>query len=359
MHENMLYLFSKEYFMKQVTIKDIAELAGVSFSTVSRCLNDSPNVSAATKQKVLKISKDLGFAFNANARSLVKSESKTIGVVLPKNYSEINVNVYHNMLINALQASIEERGYDLLVTYEINQKTGRNNIVRLVSMNKVDGLILLLEHIDDETQAFLKKTKIPVVFAHFPPERKDDDKDIIFTDHFFGGQLVGYSYTSKGLKNFLVMDVFEHHLEFDQRDDGFCDVVLKNGGNVVHLSSNSTYDSAYEVVTNNLDKFEGIEGVFCMNDLMALGAMSALQDANYRIPEDILVAGYDDSEYSHYSKPKLTSIHQPKEDLAYLIGERLFLLISKKKKNEEISPKRISIQPIFMERESTYYNKGE
>jgi LacI family transcriptional regulator len=345
--------------MKQVTIKDIAEIAGVSFSTVSRCLNDSPNVSAATKQKVLKISKELGFAFNANARSLVNSESKTIGVVLPKNYRDINVNVYHNLLINVLQSKIEEKGYDLLVTYENNKMTGRNNIVRLVSMNKVDGLVLLLENKDDETLAFLKKTNIPVVYAHFPPERKDDDKDIIFTDHFYGGQLVGYNYVSKGLKKFLVIEVIEHHLEFEQRDRGFCDVVLKEGGSVVRLSSNSTFESAHEVVKNNIDKFKDIEGVFCMNDLMALGAMRALQDAGYIIPDDILMTGYDDSEFSHYSKPKLTSIHQPKEDLAYLIGERLFLLINKKKRNEEISPKRISIQPIFMERESSLSSKKE
>lgn len=345
--------------MKHVTIKDIAEIAGVSFSTVSRCLNDSPNVSATTKQKVLKISKELGFAFNANARNLVNSESKIIGVVLPKNYRDINVNVYHNPLINILQSKIEEQGYDLLITNESNMMTGRNNIVRLVSMNKVDGLILLIEDIDDETLAFLKKTNIPVVFAHFPPERKDDDKDMIFTDHFYGGQLVGYNFTSKGLKNFLVMDVIDYHLEFEQRSRGFCDVVLKEGGSVIHLSAKSTFESTYEIVKTNIDKFKDIEGVFCMNDLMALGAMRALQDYGYVIPDDIIMAGYDDSGFSHYSKPKLTSVHQPKEDLAYLIGERLFLLIKKKKMNEEISPKRISIQPIFIERESTLFNKRE
>lgn len=339
--------------MKQVTIKDIAEIAGVSFSTVSRCLNDNPNVSISTKDKVRRISKELGFEFNANARSLVKSESKTIGIVLPEHYAEINVNVYHSMLINSLQSSIEEHGYDLLVTYEKNHKTGRNNIVRLVSMNKVDGLILLLEYVDEDTKKFLTSTKIPVVYGHFPPYQSDLDKDIIYTDHFYGGQLVAKYYINKGLKNFVIIDVEEDHYEFLQRDLGFANIVEKNGGSIIRLHSESTFDSAKAVVEENIEKFKGIEGVFCMNDLMAIGAMRALQNAGYSIPDDIQIVGYDDSEFGEYSNPPLTSVHQPKEDLAYIASERLIFLIKKRKNHEKILPKRISIQPILVERNST------
>lgn len=345
--------------MKQVTIKDIAVIAGVSFSTVSRCLNDSPNVSDATKKKVLKISKDLGFAFNANARNLVKSESKTICVVLPEHYSDINVNVYHSMLINAIQTNIEEYGYDLLISYEFNKKNHENNIVRLVSMKKVDGLILLLEKIGQDTKKILEETSLPVIFAHYPPTEFDTDKDIIFTDHFYGGQLVANSFISQGLTKFLVIKVKENHQEFNLRDMGFIDLVEKNNGTVKHLVSDTTYDSAYEVVKNNIEIFKGIEAVFCLNDLMAIGAMSALQDAGYSIPKDILIIGYDDSEFSRYSKPSLSSIHQPKEDLAFLISQRLMLLLKKRKNKESVGSKRISIQPIIIERESTNYNKRE
>lgn len=340
--------------MKQVTIKDIADIAGVSFSTVSRCLNDSPKVSAKTKAKVMKISQEMGFQFNANARSLVKSESLTIGVVLPKHYMDISVNVYHNSFVNNLQTNIEEKDYDLLITYEKNESNGSNNIIRLVTMKKVDGLILILETPEKETVDFLNKNPIPVVFTHFPPSsNKEIHSDMVFTDHYTGGSIVANLLLKQNLKRFGIINVSDDHREFELRREGFNDTVAKSDAEVKEYFCERTRTATYNLVKENISEFKNMEGLFCMNDLMAIGAMKALLENKIRIPEDIKVIGYDDSEFCKYSTPSLSSVHQPKEDLAFITCERLFYLIKKKKLNEKTEPKKIVIQPLFVERDST------
>ena len=117
----------------QVTIKDIAEIAGVSFSTVSRSLNDSKEVSAKTRKKICQIAEDLGFEFNAGARSMITSRAGTVGIVLPEQYTLVNVNVYHGMLMNSLRTYLEKADVDLIVTYQKNHFSKQNNIKRLIT----------------------------------------------------------------------------------------------------------------------------------------------------------------------------------------------------------------------------------
>jgi len=152
---------------KRVTIKDIAREAGVSFSTVSRCLNNSSLVAESTRIRVRNIADEIGFEFNSNARSLITSQSGTIGIILPENFTVVNVNVYHGMLMNNLRISLEKADLDLIVTYEENHFTGKNNIFQLVSRNKVDGLILLVENPSSQSLEFLETRQVPYVCLHY------------------------------------------------------------------------------------------------------------------------------------------------------------------------------------------------
>ncbi len=337
----------------QVTIKDIAEIAGVSFSTVSRCLNDSELVADKTKQRVNKIASDLGFEFNAGARSMITSRVGTVGIILPEQYTEINVNVYHGMLMNQLRSSLEKADVDLIVSYETNHYSGQNNIVRLVTRNKVDGLIILVENLTAASLEFLNGKSVPFVCIHYPPGETLKGQDVIYTDHEAGGKLVAEHLLEQGRTRFAMLAMDEEHLEFRLREKGFCETIEKAGYQVTMFYCNSTFESARALVAGMIDEIRGFDALFGSNDLMALGAMRSMKDAGISLPEDIAVVGYDDSEFGRYNNPSLTSIHQPREELAHFSCDRLFNQMEKQKNGEDILKKRISIQPVLIQRESS------
>lgn len=337
----------------QITIKDIAEIAGVSFSTVSRCLNDSSLVKDETKRKVAEIADRVGFEFNASARGLITREVGTVGIILPEQYTEVSVNVYHGMLMNNLRTSLEKADFDLIVTYQMNHYTGKNNVIRLFTQRKVDGLIILVSDLSSDTLAFLKSHNVPFVFTHYPPAENIKNQDVIYTDHEAGGKLAAEHLLSRGYRAFVLLMVEDGHLEFRLREKGFIGEIepLKLPHKTFYCSTD--FDSAYKEVSENIDEIKKAEALFAANDLMALGAIKALQAAGLRIPEDIAVVGYDDSAFGKYCSPALTSIHQPREELAVLSCDRLFYQMEKKKQGGEILKKLISIQPVLVHRESS------
>ena len=337
----------------QVTIKDIAAIAGVSFSTVSRCLNDSPLVSSVTKRKVSEIAAEMGFEFNASARGLITSKIGTVGIVLPENYTAINVNVYHGMLMNHLRTSLERADVDLLVTYQKNHFTGGNNITRLATRKKIDGLILLTENISRDVLEFLEDRQIPFVCTHYPPAPNMKDQDVIYTDHYAGGRLVAEHLLSRGRRSFLVLAVAEPHLEFQLREQGFREAVEAAGFRVDRLAGDSTFDSARQIILEHREQLGAWDAIFTMNDLMAFGVHKTLKDLGLSIPDDIALVGYDDTEYGQYYSPTLTSVHQPREELAVLSCDRLFFQMKKQREGAPILKKLISIQPVLMVRESS------
>ena len=217
----------------------------------------------------------------------------------------------------------------------------------------MDGLILLDEHIEIETLDFMKSRDFPFVCTHYPPEPETRDQDVIFTDHYVGGSLVAEHLLERGRTSFLMIGVDEHHTEFQLREKGFCKTVEKAGYKVKRISSDSTYDAAKLIVRDHLEAAKASDAIFAINDLMALGAMRTLKDEGFKIPDDIAIVGYDDSEFARYSNPMLTSIHQPREELAHISCDRLFMQMEKQKREEEFLKKRISIQPVLIARESS------
>ncbi len=338
----------------QVTIKDIAEIAGVSFSTVSRCLNGSPLVKDSTRIKVKRIADEMGFEFNSSARGLITSEVGTVGIVLPEQYTSLSVKVYHGMLMNSLRASIERADVDLIVTYQKNHYTKKNNIMRLVNRRKVDGLLLLVEDIEQETLDFLEDRNVPYVCAHYPPGKRIKDKDVIYTDHETGGKIVARHLLEKGRTKPVLLAVSGNHLEFKMRETGFINELNSSGYKIMdRFVCDNIFEDTYEIVTENIDVFRNADSIFALNDLMAFGAIKALREFGIRVPEDISVVGYDDSEYAKYHNPGLTTVHQPREELAMFSCERLFFQIEKKRAGEELTRRLINIQPVLVVRESS------
>ncbi|ADK82128.1 LacI family DNA-binding transcriptional regulator [Sediminispirochaeta smaragdinae] len=337
----------------QIRMKDIAEMAGVSVSTVSRCLNDSPLVSVPTKRKIMELAKEVGFEFNASARGLITHSVGTVGIILPDDFTKLSVQVYHGMLMNSLRDNLEELDVDLIVAYQRDLYTGQNRVVRLVNRRKVDGLIILSEGLDHDTASFLQEKKVPFVCIHYPPAGRGTPYDVVYTDHYVGGRLVAEHLVERGRKRFALFGMREKHLEFRLREKGFIDFLERAGYQVKRYGCDAAYESAYTTAKEGMEGLKRCDAVFGLNDLMSLGVLKAMKEEGLNVPGDIAVVGYDDSEYSRYSEPGLTSVHQPKEELSILACQRLFLQLERQKEGARPSRELIGLPPSLIVRDSS------
>ncbi len=148
----------------QLTIKDIARIAGVSHSTVSRCLNNKGGCSEDTCLRIKKISSELGFEFNANARSLSTAKTGTIGIIFDEDDYENTLHPFTMGFQKHIRRSLERADLDTIITFSRNRITETDNVVKLVNKGKVDGVIIIKADISHSTINFLRKSKIPFVF---------------------------------------------------------------------------------------------------------------------------------------------------------------------------------------------------
>ncbi|NDL68301.1 LacI family DNA-binding transcriptional regulator [Anaerotalea alkaliphila] len=342
-----------------VTIKDIAQIAGVSYSTVSRCLNDSNLVSPATKEKVKAIARDMGFEFNVHARGLTSNRKGTVGIIYPEDMDAFGVEMYFITLTKELKRWMDERETDLILSYCRNRTTGKNNIRRLVSQQKVDGLLIAEPDIDEETLHFLKESGIPFIFFHEAPAgtpgglRSGIDRFTV--DHVRGGWLATRHLLEHGCRR--VFTITSDEEEFRLRTAG-CRKALEESG-VPFREERVLYGNQDLSLTSRLVRdisrvLQPDDGLFVQSDMMAWTAMETLKSLGFRIPEDISVIGYDDIDMGNYTHPRLTTIKQPRAEMAEAACKRLFDLLEGKGPQTE---RQVLFQPVVVERDSCRMNQ--
>lgn len=335
-----------------LTTKDIALLAGVSQSTVSRSLNNSRLISQETRERVLKIAREQEFEFNANARGLSTNRTHTIGIIFPDEYLDFGVNLYFGSLHTHLRETLEKRDLDLIIAFSQNRFTGADNIKRLIIRRKVGGLIIVRSRMAPETLEFLHQSGIPLVFLHFHQEStKLEGIDQVYTDHVKGGFLGTEHLIKLRHKKILCISAGEGS-EYQQRRRGYRNALETHHipyDESLILYGDRSFQSGYDLVMQNRGLLDTVTAVFVHTDVMALGVLEALKERNIKVPEDIALVGYDDIELSTYFHPHLTTVHQPREKIAVLACERLFEMIGSKKVKRG---KEIQIQPTLVVRES-------
>lgn len=341
-----------------VTLKHIAELAGVSVSTVSRSLNGTSRISEATRARIRSIAEELGFEFNASARSLITRRSGTIGIVLPPSYELFGVNLFFNTLFNAIRATLEKEDYDLIVAFATNRFTGQDTVRRLVTRRKVDGLILLQPRLEPGLLDFVLGSGMPAVFSHYPPAAGHDPVlDTIYPDNELGGYLAARHLASLGRRRtFCLTSDADYELEYRLRLQGARRALAESGGGLDEgalLYGDMSIESGYRAVMNFRRSLREHDSLLAFDDLMAIGALQALAELGIAVPRDIAVVGYDDCELSRATRPALTSIHQPREEMSLATCERLMELIEARRRGQSRLPaERLVLRPELVVRES-------
>lgn len=327
-----------------VTIKDIAKIAGVSHTSVSRALNDHPSMKKETKQKIVKIAKDLGYVANMNARSLYTRKSYTIGLF----FSTLEPYTSMGFLADVLQGVQAEVPRDyILSVQEINHFELNENYIK----QRFDGIVVMSQtDRDDEFIYAVKRAGVPIVVVNRYFDN-DETINILARDSQSVKEAIDYAYrlghTSIGViegpakfrstterKAGLLESLNEHHITLKPEHIAAGDYSIKSGREAMEtiLSASDTYPSF----------------IFAFNDDMAIGAISTCHKHKIRVPEDISFIGFDDMSFSAYINPPLTTIHRPVKEIASTGARELMNLIN----HPETEKKRIYVDTEFVVRES-------
>lgn len=292
------------------TIADIARLAGVSKSTVSRALNDSPLIGEETKARIHSLAREHNFQINAPARRLSTQRSRTIAFVTHAYHKDFSVaDLFGLEIMGGVSSGLASREYDLLVIHVDPHDTKWAQ--QYYDTGRVDGFILMTATRKQSHVKALLELGAPFIVWGVPQAKQKYCS--VTGDNLTGGRLATEHLISTGRKRIGFIGGPEYELEVQHRLAGY-ENALREAGRDVDRSlveyGDFSNTSGAEAIRRLLQKAPEIDAVFVNSDLMAIAAMDATRETGRRIPEDIAVVGYDDLSIAEYSNPPLTTIRQ-------------------------------------------------
>lgn len=343
---------------KKLTLKDIAKIAGVSVQTVSRVVNDHPDVSEDTRKKVQDLISELGYSPNIIARSLIQGKTNTLGVVAFR----LEFFGSSNLLMG-IERKASELGFSLLLTLLNEYDVEKMDIVfeQLIS-HQVDGLIWTVPGREDTVKLVSEKINnapIPVVIINKNPLPGDT---VVCLDNRHGGRLATQHLLDQGYHKIGIITGPSNWWESAERVKGWKEVLglIQNDAEAKRLTAcgDWTSQSGETALYELLKKSPDIDAVFACNDQMCLGAYCAAHKLGLRIPEDLGIVGFDDIPESGYFSPPLTTVHQNGWGLGALAVSHVSDLINNPKKRKETDSNISWISPHLVIRESSIRDKS-
>lgn len=328
------------------TVKDIAKIAGVNKSTVSRVLSGSAGISGKRREEILGIANKLGYIPHESAKVLAGKNAKTIGIILP----EIDCN-YYASVAGSIEVKLKEKGYSLIIGQSGFKYENEMHYFKLFIGKKVDGIIFDLYNTDnfiEEYNKIKKNINLPIVFIETSPDIPD--YDVITLDNNYGVSLVVEHFAKAGFKR---VGFISEYLSSKIRLPAF-EEALKNFGipldrNLIKIGSERLEEGGYLRMKELIVQGDLPEAVFVSYDTMANGALKALAEHGIKIPHDISVIGFDNIRESSYFSVPLTTVAPPIIEMSEM-AVRILLERTEKRESPEI--KHISLKPKLITRES-------
>jgi len=309
---------------------DIARLAGLSTSTVSRALQDDPRIRPATREKVAALARKHGYAVNSNARKLRLSRSNTIAVVIhlpPSAGPEWSGPFIFKLLTDVANGLWLRRQDLLLVPPESERPLAYQS---LLASKGADGIIFLGQGADDQWLIDLARTDVP--FVVWGAVQSDAHYCTVGSDNLKGGALVAKRFVELGRRRILFVGN-RQHLEMGQRWEGLKAELQANAGeftlDYVEVAD-FTFETAFSAVQRHLSarrKKELPDAIFAASDEIALAILATAAEVGIKIPEQMSVVGYDDLPTASHVHPALTTVRQDTRQAGALLVEKLFQMI--------------------------------
>jgi DNA-binding LacI/PurR family transcriptional regulator len=300
--------FSPSKAMRQVTVKDIANKLNLHYTTVSKALQDHPDISAETKQRILSVAKELDYHPNSIAKSLKKQETSTLGVIVPS-----IKNDFFSTVISGIEEVAYGRGFNAVVC-QSNENSSREAIhVRTMISNRVAGVLVSVAQTTKSGAHFtaFQKQGIPLVF--FDRVCEDIEADKVVVDDYDGATKAVRHLIQSGYRNIAHLAGPQNTSIGRDRCRGYMDELKKNGIPIDEekityggLEEDSRTEALHELLSHNKMPM----AIFAVNDPVALGAYKEIKNKGLRIPQDVALVGFGNITLSSYLDPPLTTVSQ-------------------------------------------------
>lgn len=293
------------------TIREVAEKAGVSFTTVSHVINNTRFVSEGTRSRVLMAMQELGYRPNALARSLRRGETLTLGLILPD-----SANPFFAEIGRSIEDSAFRQGYNVILCNTEGDKEKERSYVEVLGKKQVDGLIFVAAGDQAASLVHLLVEGVPVVVID--RDLPHLEVDTVLVDNRQGGKLVTQHLIELGHRRIACLTGPSHLTPSAQRVTGYREALAEAGLAVdesLILRGDFHPGQGYAAARSLLERADPPTALFACNDLMALAALRAAAECGRSVPGSLAVAGFDDIELASFSNPALTSVAQPKREI--------------------------------------------
>ncbi|GGH31230.1 transcriptional regulator, LacI family [Cribrihabitans marinus] len=288
-----------------VTLKEVAERAGVSRSAVSRTFTQGASVSVKTRRKVEKAAAELGYSPNALASSLTTGRTKLIGLISNNFHNPLFLEVF-----DLFTRSLQDRGLRPLLV-NLTDETEPSNSLRLLRQYSVDGVIVASSTLSPEFSLAFRDARIPVVHS-FGRFASAPHVHVVGIDNVECGRIAARTLIARGYRRIAFLGGPREATSTIDRRKGFFEVARATPG----LQASESYATAYSFDAGRAEMLSLLdappaEAYFCGDDVLSIGALSAIADHGLRVPEDVGVIGLNDMEMARWENINLTTIRQP------------------------------------------------
>lgn len=310
--------------MRKVSIKDIAAAAGVSHSTVSRALRNSPLLSRQTIERIRQIALEKGYTASAVARSLVTQRTQTIGVVVTTIADPFVAEV-----VGGIEETANDHGYSVLLANSNAQPQREMKVVQSFAEHRVDGIIVTSSRVGALYTPMLSSLRIPIVLIN--NQHPGEFVHSVMIDNVTASrQAVGHLISLGHRRIAYIGDRFGYQSD-TERFAGYREALDCAGlpfmpELVAH--GDGRPEGGMAAMESLLAWDEAPTAVFCYNDMSALGALRAIHMTGLRVPEDISVVGFDDLFVAEYASPPLTTVRQPRRQMGRMAMDTLLRLMA-------------------------------
>jgi len=333
-----------------VTIKDIAKVAEVSHSTVSRALRDHPAIASETVTRIKKIAGDMGYVPSAMARGLKTKRSQALGVIV----NRID-DPFFSEILQGIEDVLQEAGYSLFVAASNRDPSREKTIVLAMRERQVDGVIVCTTQFGDEYRSQLEHFGFPIVAIG--NLEGTDYKWLVCHDDFDGSvQITKYlielghrkiaylgnsraERTTRGRLNSFLQEMNAANLPIPDEYIYHCPNGRPEGGEIG--------------AKHCVDLDDPPTAIICFNDMMAIGVIKTLREAGLQIPRDCSVVGFDDIPIAAYTYPSLTTLKQPKYQLGYEAAKMMYEVLQSQSEINSAQEQTLMLRGELVVRETT------
>lgn len=330
---------------RKVTIRDVAARAGVSYQTVSRVLNERPDVAEDTRLRVQQVIGELGYRPSAIARSLISNYTYTLGLIT----SDFSDYFFTQVIVGA-EAEARKHDYFFMLCSTERNPDDEPEYFRLLTERNVDGILFARPNTEESNRHIVSLIRrgIPLVTTayHLPGERLT----VVDVENVDGGSQATDCLVCSGRQQIAMIEGPDwksvrdraqgYRMALEQADIPLNSALVESG--------DWSYQSGYHAMSRLLERAPHLTAVFAHNDQMAIGAIRALLEAGRRIPDDVAVVGYDDIPAAAFCYPPLTTIRQPMQEVGRVATQLLLKAIN----HPDSDPREVLLKPELVRRES-------